>query len=194
MQPIILASASPRRQELLKQISVPFKVLPQNIDETFIKNNLKDEAIRLAQLKAESCFKNMPNNDNSWILGADTFIEFNNYYIGKPNNREDAFDILKNFSGQWHSVITGLAIIIPDKKIIKKTSVTMVKFSSISDKEINWYLDSNEWQGVAGAYRIQSLGGVFIKTIKGSYSNVMGLPINTFYGILYDNNYWNICK
>jgi septum formation protein len=184
MDKLILASASPRRQEILKQMGLVFSVQPQDVDESFSGLSADAEASRLAKKKVSACLEK-----DQWILGADTFIVYKDRFIGKPENRSDAHDMLNKLSGKTHSVITGLALCIPSGEIETAVCRTEVKFSVMSSAEIEWYLEQNEWQGAAAAYRIQQKGAMFIESISGSYSNVMGLPINTFYGMLSSNNY-----
>ncbi|MDC7127304.1 MAG: Maf family protein [Spirochaetales bacterium] len=184
MNEIILASASPRRQELVKQMGLNCIILPQNVDETFESYNAEEEAVRIAQKKAESC-----KISDRWVFAADTFIEQDGKLIGKPSNREEAKIMLQNFSGCTHSVITGLALKAPLRTIQTAICRTDVIFTEMTNDEIDWYLNTEEWKGVAGAYRIQGKGAFFIESLKGSYSNVMGLPIRTFYGMLKSNNF-----
>lgn len=184
MDTLILASASPRRQEILKQMGLVFTIQPQDVDETFKGLAADTEAIRLAKMKVSACLE-----PGKWILGADTFIVYKNNFIGKPSVRADAYRMIKELSGNTHTVITGLALHIPSGKIQTAACLTEVTFATMSSAEIEWYLDQNEWQGAAAAYRVQQKGAMFIESISGSYSNVMGLPINAFYGMLSTNNY-----
>ena len=190
MENIILASASPRRQDILRRMGLKFTVSPQDVDESFTGISADEEAVRLAAKKVQACMDTCGNG--KWILGADTFIVHNGSFMGKAGTTEEARDMLKSLSDKTHEVITGLALNVPGtKSSIISTAFcrTLVTFASLSDDEIDWYISTGEWQGAAAAYRIQERGEVFIKSVTGSYSNVMGLPINTFYGMLRSNNY-----
>ncbi len=191
MNGFILASASPRRQEILSRMGITFTVRPQDVDENFEGLPASEEAVRIAVKKVSACIDDGCGSA-CWILGADTFIDFDGELIGKPQNRSSAFAMLKRLSGRTHSVITGLALNIPgenEPNIATSWCRTDVTFSILENDEIEWYLDTDEWKGAAAAYRIQEKGAFFVNSITGSYSNVMGLPINTFYGMLRANNY-----
>ncbi|MDC7225625.1 MAG: Maf family protein [Spirochaetales bacterium] len=200
---IILASGSPRRQDILKQMGLRYTVEPQDVDESFAGMTAENEARRLAAKKVQTCIDNRwpvsgrENPLGDWILGADTFIVYKGLFMGKPADRSDARRMLKLLADNTHTVITGLALNIAcdiaprDGKPLMTTAVcrTEVTFAPMSDDEIEWYLDTDEWRDVAAAYRIQEKAAMFISSIQGSWSNVMGLPINTFYGMLRANNF-----
>ena len=141
----------------------------------------------LAKKKAQAVVSTLPQN--FWVLGVDTFIWHKNQFIGKPRDREEARGMLKIFSGSTHQVISGLALVHKKNRWITDYACTMVTFRDLTDKEIDWYLDTEEWVGVAGAYRIQEKAACFINHLDGSFSNVMGLPIHTFYDMLRHCNY-----
>ncbi|MBI9101388.1 MAG: Maf-like protein [Spirochaetales bacterium] len=203
---LYLASGSPQRKLLLDQMGVNYKAFPQDIDETFVAHSPEEEAKRLAKGKVESLLRVYPG---VWALGADTFVtiktishskkpgttSFPGFHLiyprllGKPKDRKDAESILTLLSGRTQTVVTGLALALPDGKIVTKVVKTRVKFSKLSTSDIRWYLDTGEWEDAAGAYRIQNKGACLADTIKGSYSNVVGLPIKALYGILHSNNY-----
>ena len=189
MDKIILASASPRRQQLLSQMGLPFDVRPQHIDETFTGLPPADEAMLIAKRKAEARLDEAPSDRDRWVLAADTFVVLGGDYLGKPADRSDAGKMLRMLAGNTHQVVTGLALNAPGRGIITECCVTDVVFCSMSDSEVEWYLDQNEWEGVAASYRIQEKAACFISSVSGSYSNVMGLPINTFYGMLRAENF-----
>ena len=194
MDRIILASASPRRRDILRQMGIAFSLSPQDVDESFSGLPAAGEAVRIAVLKVEKCLggsvmKPDTGDEKKWVLGADTFIELDGSYLGKPADREEASSMLRMLSGRTHKVITGLALHTPSGKIETSHCVTGVSFSRMSNEEIEWYLEQDEWQGAAAAYRVQEKGAVFIERLDGSFSNVMGLPINTFYGMLIAANY-----
>jgi len=188
MEQFVLASASPRRRELLLQIGLPFSVIPSQVEEVFENGKSPEElSILLAKKKAQAVVSTLP--ENFWVLGVDTFIWHKDQFIGKPKDREEARRMLKAFSGSTHKVISGLALVHKRNRWITDYSCTMVTFRDLTEKELEWYLDTEEWAGVAGAYRIQEKAACFINQIDGSFSNVMGLPIHTFYDMLRRSNY-----
>ena len=195
MDQIILASGSPRRQDILRQMGIRFTVSPQDVDETFEGLSAGAEAMRLAEKKVRACIAAFETEsgagsaDHAWILGADTFIEFEGGFLGKAADRDSAREMLQRLSGRTHEVLTGIALNVPGKGVESTCCITEVRFSELADDEIEWYLDTEEWRGVAAAYRIQEKASVFIESITGSWSNVMGLPINTFYGMLRANKF-----
>ncbi len=171
---IILASASPRRQELIKMITEDIVVNPCDCDET-IKEGLVSREIAeyLSKIKGEAVKEQFPEDI---IVSADTIVCLNDNVLGKPKSREDAFSMLRTLSGNTHSVFTGVTIIKGDKE---KTfsQETKVTFYDLSDKEINEYIDTNECFDKAGSYGIQGKGGLLVKGIDGDYFNVVGLPV-----------------
>jgi septum formation protein len=125
-----------------------------------------------------------------WICGADTIIAVDGKIFGKPADRDDAQGMIALLQGRTHEVITAVALYNGQKKMIDCRSVTSaVSFAPLSKEEIEWYLDTGEWQGVAGAYKIQGLAGCFVSDIKGSYSSIVGLPMHEFYVMLKENGY-----
>lgn len=171
---IILASASPRRKELLSLICDNFKILPADIDENVGSNvNLYDIPEFLARKKAAKVYSQHPDDI---VIGCDTGVFVDNQMIGKPKSEKAAFEILKMLSGKTHRVITGCAI-FRDGEINSFSKVTEVEFYDLSDEEIREYIATGEPMDKAGAYGIQGKGGVLIKQIKGDYFNVVGLPV-----------------
>jgi len=191
MDPIILASSSLRRQEYFKLMNIPFRVMPSQINESLFSHNDGEALTReLSIKKVEKVLEGFKNHPPKWICGADTVIAIKSKIFGKPKNREEAADILGALSGRKHKAITSVALYKDhEKKIDCRTSCCTVNFASLSNAEIDWYLDTNEWQGVAGAYRIQGLASCFITHIEGSPSTVVGLPLRDFYVMLRDNGY-----
>ena len=190
METIILASGSPRRQELLNRVRIPFKVFPPHIDETLIQAEKVEERVKIIALKKiEMVCSSFKQESPRWVLGVDTLIELDGKAFGKPGSIEEAEMILRSLSGKVHRVYTGIGLLPRKSENIDLRSVcTEVKFTKLSEEDIEYYLMTGEWSGVTGAYRIQERGAFFIEWIKGSYSNVVGLPISTFYGMLKDNN------
>lgn len=170
---IILASASPRRQELLKVIVNKFDIIPADIDESIsddIKVELRPE--KIAQRKALHIAKEHPD---SLIIGCDTAVIVDDIMLGKPKDEQDAVKMLKTLSGRTHKVITGNCLVKGNKEICFSVT-TEVEFYSLSDSEIDEYIKTNDWKDKAGAYGIQGKAGLFVKQIKGDYNNVVGLP------------------
>lgn len=192
MEPIILASSSPRRQEILKSLKIPYRVITSNIDET-LTSVIKNEEVPefLAREKVSAVIKSLPpQQEIQWILGADTIIEFENKIYGKPQNQLEAFNNIKLFQGKTHKVITSIVLYNGRTKTeTSRTCITNVTFCPMTDEEIQWYVDTGEWHGAAGGYRIQGDASIFIKKIEGSYSSVIGLPINELFDILKEQGY-----
>lgn len=192
MEPIILASSSPRRQEILKLLNIPFKVIIPNCDET-LSSAIDPEELPefLAREKVTAVIHSLPpQQEILWILGADTVILKDGQIYGKPDSRIQAEKFLRDFSGKTHQVITSVVLYNGRKKtFVSKNAITKVTFNELTDEEINWYLDTEEWHGAAGGYRIQSLASCFIKSIEGSQSCVTGLPIFELYDMFKEQGY-----
>lgn len=188
---ITLGSASPRRLELLKKFGLDITVKPANINEVMDKTlSVEENAIKISNDKLNNVRENNPNDN--FILTADTFIALDNKTFGKPLDKSDAFNMIKKFSGREHKVLTGVSIYSKFlDKTISEVDTTLVKFRILTDKDINKYLNYNEWQDAAGAYQIQNMGEILIESINGSYSSVMGLPISRIYGMLLSLNFNN---
>ena len=170
----ILASASPRRKELLSLAVKDFEIIPSKIPE-IVPDGLEVEkrSEYLARLKANDIAKDFKN---AVVIGADTSVILGNEILGKPRDREDAKRMLKMLSGNIHKVITGCAVV--KNGVCDSFSVTTeVEFIGLTDKEIEDYLNTDEPYDKAGSYGIQGLGGLFVNSIKGDYFNVVGLPV-----------------
>ncbi|MDR0496816.1 MAG: Maf family protein [Treponema sp.] len=190
MEPIILASESPRREEFFRLLGLPFTCIPSNIDESF-DPSLDPGAVveELAVKKVKKTLESL-KDPPLWVCGADTIIAMDGKIYGKPLDREDASRMLRAFSGRTHEVTSAIALYNGRAKTIDSRSVTStVSFAPLTDGEIEWYLNSGEWQGVAGAYKIQGLASCLIAEISGSYSSIVGLPLREFYAMLRDNGY-----
>lgn len=192
MEPIILASSSPRRQEILKMLNIPFRVIMPSIDETITAGLEADEIPEfLAREKVIEVVRSLPSEQEiPWILGADTIIQKDGKIYGKPESQETAEEYLKEFQGSTHTAVTSLVLYNGRKRTTtSKTAKTKVTFAPMSDAEIQWYLETGEWHGAAGGYRIQSLASCFIEKIEGSQSCVQGLPIRELFDILNEQGY-----
>lgn len=192
MEPIILASSSPRRQEILKMLDIPFQVILPNIDETLTSSvDTEDIPELLAREKVSAVIHSLPSQQEiQWVLGADTVIVKNGRIFGKPQSADEAAEFLKEFQGSIHTVITAVVLYNgKQKSTTSRVAKTKVTFAPMTDDEIQWYLESGEWHGAAGGYRIQSLASIFIEKIEGSQSCVTGLPIHELYDMLKEQNY-----
>ena len=170
-----LASASPRRRQLLDLIGVSHVVAPADIDETPLPDERSDRyVLRLARGKAEAVWKTQRDLP---VLGADTTVVLDEEIFGKPESEADAVNMLGKLSGRTHVVHTGIALRAPDGREFVSLSTTQVQFAHLSDEQMHSYWATGEPQGKAGAYAIQGLGAVFVSNISGSYTGVMGLPL-----------------
>jgi len=175
-QRLVLASASPRRLDLLKQINVtPSDVIPADIDEdALVKELPKNLALRLA---VEKCEAVRLNQDGCFVLAADTVVSVGRRSLPKAETLEVAKSCLELLSGKSHRVYTGVCLICPEGKMSSKVVESRVTFKRLSSAEMNVYLDKEEWRGKAGGYAIQGAAGAFIPKIQGSYSAIVGLPL-----------------
>ncbi|MDR1506871.1 MAG: Maf family protein [Treponema sp.] len=195
MEPIILASGSLRRQEYFKLLGLPFNIMPSMLDETprpgqTPREYTEDMAIR----KINKIVDQLKGRIPYWICGADTVISVDGEIFGKAADRDKARGMLEKLRGREHEVSTSVALYNGRNKTIDCRSVmSTVTFAPLSESELDWYLGTGEWQGVAGAYKIQGLGGCFITSIKGSYSAIVGLPLREFYVMLSENGYQYVC-
>lgn len=173
----ILASASPRRKELLSIYIKDFIIMPADIDET-VPNNiaLEDAPLYIAKEKAAAVFNKL--NEDEIIITADTIVLLDNKIYGKPKDKLDAYNMIKTLAGKTHQVITGVCCYSKDKYInIEFSDVTNVSFTDINDEIIEKYLENAEYIDKAGAYAVQGLASMFVEKIEGSYDNVVGLPM-----------------
>lgn len=183
MKKIVLASASPRRSELLKQINLEFKVIPSSLDEIINEElSIEDIVQTLAFEKASDIAKQL--NGNYLVIGADTVV-VKNEILGKPKDEEHAFTMLKTLQGEWHDVLTGIAVVdASSQKFVLGYELTHVKMKQLSDDTINSYIRTGEPMDKAGSYGIQGLGSILIERIEGCYFNVVGLPLLKLSNIL----------
>jgi len=176
MKKIILASASPRRKELLEQIGLEFDIDPSNCEEEMLSDIQPHELARSLSLQKASQVAG--SYSNAIIIAADTFIVFGDKLMGKAHTEAEAREMLTALNGNPHSVITGFTILDTEKNNTVSNSVeTKVHFRKMTSGEIESYVASGEPLGKAGAYAIQGLGSVIVKEIEGDYSNVVGLPL-----------------
>lgn len=172
---LILASSSPRRQELLKQVNIPFTIRKPAIDETQITT--KDPVEKVQQLAIRKGRAIQIQNEYEVILAADTVVSYEQTIFEKPKNKEEAFNMIHSLSGETHDVYTGVNIRSTEHESIF-VERTKVVFWPLSKSEIEWYVSTDDPYDKAGAYGIQSLGAIFVKEIIGDYYNVVGLPLS----------------
>lgn len=188
----VLASASPRRQELLKTLNIPFTVQPSNADERVPQGLTPAQTVEyLAKIKAENVFNSFLKEKDITVIGSDTIVVLNNEILGKPKNKEDAFNTLSRLSGNTHCVYTGMCLIIKCENSIKTLTCadcTEVTMSRLTKEEIIAYIQSGEPMDKAGSYGIQGKGALFIEKINGNYFTVVGLNVNALYNILKNNS------
>lgn len=171
---IVLASASPRRRELLSLITEHFTVCPADADETLRDAPLGEEVTRLSRLKAEAVQAQYPN---AVCIGSDTMVTIDGLRLGKPKNADEAASMLRRLRGRTHEVLTGLAVLTPDGGTHTLHTCTRVTFRDFAEDELAAYLATGEPLDKAGAYGIQGLGGLLVAGIQGDYHNVVGLPV-----------------
>lgn len=188
LQPLVLASASPRRRELLDQLGVAFTVTPADISEELWPDEAADDFVaRLAREKAQAV---APCSPESWVLAADTVVVLDGEILGKPEDGEHAEAMLGRLSGRWHRVLTGFSLLPAAGPAPSPASnygavvATEVRFAELSRELIAAYVATGEPLDKAGAYGIQGMGGVLVSEIKGSPSNVIGLPLNEVTSLL----------
>jgi septum formation protein len=179
---IVLASASPRRAEILAALGIPFVVDAAEVDETLRPGeSAPDAAARLSQEKAGRVALRHPDR---WVLGADTLVVLGDATLGKPRDKEDARRMLRLLSGREHRVVTGVALRRGSGAVRSLSEESRVEIAPLSPEEIAWYVETGEPLDKAGAYAVQGLGSRFIEAVRGSYTNVMGLPARAVYRLM----------
>jgi septum formation protein len=177
---LVLASASPRRRELLAGLGLRFEVRPADVDETPREGEDPGAyVLRLAQEKAAAVA--LPENTGELVLAADTTVVIDGAILGKPLDEEDARRMLRRLSGREHEVLTGLALCAAGGREVSSVERSRVRMAALSEGEIAWYAATGEPLDKAGAYAIQGLGSLFVEAVAGNYSNVVGLPIPAVY-------------
>jgi len=173
---LILASASPRRRELLELIGLNFDVVPGDVDEAFREGETpQDHVRRLSREKAEAVSERYPD---AWVLGADTVVVADGEVLGKPRTRDEARSMLCKLSGKAHQVYSGFTLLKKKGGTVFTDSVeSTVTFKELSPEEMEWYIETDEPYDKAGGYAVQGMGAALIREIHGSYTNVVGLPL-----------------
>jgi len=176
LQKLILASSSPRRRDLLSSLGLQFQVIPAELQEIPTPHeSAKDFAVRVAEKKALVVGNEHPD---AWVIGADTVVAVEDEMLGKPHDREDATRMLQRLADREHIVITGYVLLnVAQGKTMRGVEETRVKIGPLGEREIAWYIDTNEPFDKAGGYAIQGKGAFMVEWIEGSYTNVVGLPL-----------------
>jgi len=193
-QKLVLASKSPRRAEILRAVGWEFETIAADIDETrYASEDAVSYVKRLAQTKAETVARKLPEG---LVLGADTVVVIGEETLGQPRDDEDARRMLQLLNGQWHEVLTGVALVRagqppgtpaglprrgPRSQVLVDHETTRVRFCEMSTDEIDWYVSTGEPRDKAGAYAIQGRGALFIEGVQGDYFKVVGLPVRLVY-------------
>lgn len=185
MKEFVLASASPRRKELLAQIGIKFRTCTSKKQEEILRHNPEEIVKDLSYTKARDVFER--GNRDAIVIGADTIVVYDEKVLGKPKSEEEAFEMIKMLQGNVHRVYTGMNIIWTDNgntHISSSVAMTEVELYYMSEEEIRAYISTKEPYDKAGAYAIQGCFARYVKQIKGDYNNVVGLPIGKLYQIL----------
>ena len=193
MEKIILASSSPQRAAILKNLGIPFTAMPPRAEEYMAESGEPHEfALLNAKAKLSSVLKLLQesgNNEELNVLSCDTLLGQDGHLFGKPKSREEAEAMLKTFSGGACEIATALSFFNGKRRqTSSKLSRTRVSFMSLSSAQIEKYLDTGEWQGAAGGFRIQGLAACYITRLEGSYTGVVGLPVHLLYELLLEND------
>ncbi len=193
MYQLVLASNSPRRKEILKQVGMQFEVCPSEVDEVITKIKPAEVVLELSLQKANDVADRLkeqsPIEGTVLVIGADTVVAMDEQILGKPKNIEDASNMLSMLQGNTHSVFTGVSLVFLTKegqRTVQFYEETKVEVFPMSKEEITAYLSHNEYQDKAGAYGIQGMFGAYIKGIQGDYYNVVGFPVARFLQVLKD--------
>lgn len=173
--PLILASASPRRKELLTQIGLPFRSLSSDVNEKYV---IDDPLITSRVLAEKKAFQVCSGGEGYWVLGADTIVAIDGKMLGKPLDNSSARRMLFLLSGREHRVITGFCLINPAGTVAHSEAVTtLVRIKELTEQEIEAYINTSEPDDKAGSYAIQGIGSFMVESISGSFTNVVGLPL-----------------
>ncbi|WP_099187571.1 Maf family protein [Tepidibacter mesophilus] len=182
---IVLASASPRRKELLSNLKLDFEIIKSDIEE-FVNDKDTPESVAMSLSFQKAIDIANKTSENSIVIAADTIVVLDEKILGKPMNEQDAFNTLAQLSGKYHKVITGICVLrLSDNKKIVDYEVTKVKMREFSDAQIKRYIKTKEPMDKAGSYGIQGYGSLLVEKINGDYFNVVGLPVSKLGQILY---------
>jgi len=179
---LVLASASPRRAEILRSLGIPFDVRPVEVAEEPLPGETAEAAA--ARLAAEKAALAAGRDPGAWVLAADTLVFLDGAILGKPRDDAEAGQMLRRLSGREHGVVTALSLKRHDAPARGLAEISRVRFAVLEEAEIAWYVATGEPRDKAGAYGVQGLGARFIEGIQGSFTNVMGLPARAVYRLL----------
>lgn len=183
---VILASASPRRKQILENTKLQFSIEKSNINEVFFENETPENMV--TRLAYEKAFDVAKYNQDKLVIGADTIVVLEDKVLGKPKDEQEAYDMIKNLSNKTHKVITGISLInLSINKIVKDYVVSYVTFKNLSEDSIKDYISTKESLDKAGAYGIQGYGALLVDHIQGDYFNIVGLPISRLSDLLKEN-------
>ncbi len=183
---IILASASPRRKEILQNTKLKFEKEKSDIEEVILENESPENMV--VRLAYEKAFNVAKTNKDKLVIGADTIVAIDDEVLGKPKDEKEAYQMIKRLSNKTHKVITGISLInLKENKVIKDYVVSFVTFKNLSDDSIKDYINTNESLDKAGAYGIQGYGTLLVDNIQGDYFNIVGLPISRLSDLLKDH-------
>lgn len=183
---IILASASPRRREILKNTKLKFEVQKSDIEEVFLENESPESMV--VRLAYEKAFDVAENNRDKLVIGADTIVVLGDEVLGKPKDEEEVFDMIQKLSNKTHRVITGISLIHLKKGIVVNDyQISYVTFKDLSEDSIKDYINTKESLDKAGGYGIQGYGALLVDSIQGDYFNIVGLPISKLSDLLRDH-------
>lgn len=176
----VLASQSPNRRELLESLGLEVITRPQDINEMCGLTDPEEVVKTLSRQKMESYLSSPLFDETLTAISLDTLVLFENRLLGKPQSEEEAAGFLKDFSGKTQLVLTGMSIHVPGHDVITVSDTSEVVFEKLDDETVKWYLSTGEWRGAAGGYRIQKNGFRLVESIKGSWTNVIGFPLEAF--------------
>jgi len=173
---LILASASPRREEMLHMLGIRFSILQSDVDEDpRAGESPEDYALRLSEMKARAVSGMRPGH---WVLGADTVVTIDGELMGKPRTTDEARGMIRKLSGREHAVITAFTLVNSEHpELIRRAVASQVRFKNVPDDELEWYVATDEPYDKAGGYAVQGKASFLISEIRGSYTNVVGLPL-----------------
>lgn len=180
---IILASKSPRRKEILENIGLKFEIVVSNADESSVTKNPALLVTELAYKKAIDVYSSLEDKTDTLVIGCDTVVVLGDDILGKPDDKTDAYDMISKLNGKAHTVISGLCLIY-NNKVLSDFDSTKVFFDTLTESEIESYINSSEPYDKAGGYAVQGAFSKYIKKIEGCYHNVVGMPVNLLHNML----------
>ncbi|SCW46245.1 septum formation protein [Paenibacillus tianmuensis] len=179
MKTLVLASSSPRRQELIQMLKLPFEIITNDVDETISTDLPPDRIVEELSLRKAKASTARVTDSQSIVIGSDTIVVYSQQVLGKPKDQEDAFRMLKLIEGKTHQVYTGITCIdVGESRIITRSKVTDVRMKALSDEQIRAYIATGEPMDKAGAYAIQGIGSTIIESINGDHFNVVGMSLS----------------